>query len=94
MLGYQPRTPTRFRHNRETPLPFDVVVIDETSMVDLPMMSRVLEAVAPSAKLILLGDKYQLASVEAGTVLADLCGPIHAENLKMDAAFVEAMMPL
>ena len=91
LLGYQPRTPTRFRHNREKPLPFDVVVVDETSMVDLAMMSRVLEAVAPSAKLILLGDKYQLASVEAGTVLEDLCGPIHADNLKMDAAFVEAI---
>ena len=62
----------RFRHHRDNRLPFDVVVVDETSMVSLTMMARLLEAVRPDARLVLVGDPDQLASVEAGAVLADL----------------------
>lgn len=62
-----------FRHDAENPLPFDAVVVDEASMVDLALMAKLVAAVPDSARLILLGDKDQLASVEAGAVLADLC---------------------
>ncbi len=72
-LGYQPRTPTRFRHDADDPLPVDIVVVDEASMVDLAMMAKLFEAVPPHARLVLLGDADQLASVEAGAVLGDIC---------------------
>lgn len=62
------------RHDRRAPLPQDLVVVDETSMVDLPLMARLLDAVRPEARLVLVGDPDQLASVEAGTVLADVVG--------------------
>jgi len=61
------------RHGPGRPLPADLVVVDEASMVDLALMTRLLEAVAPAARLVLLGDPDQLASVEAGAVLGDLC---------------------
>src|SRR5262249_25067033 len=54
-------------------LPFEVVIVDEASMVDLALMSRLLVATPPDARVILLGDKDQLASVEAGAVLGDIC---------------------
>jgi exodeoxyribonuclease V alpha subunit len=72
LLGFNPGNSTRYRHGPSRPLPYDVVVVDEASMVDLPMMARLVEAVDPDARLILLGDRDQLASVEAGSVLADL----------------------
>jgi exodeoxyribonuclease V alpha subunit len=62
-----------FRHNRENPLPCDVLVVDEASMIDLPLMARLLEALRPDARIILLGDRDQLASVESGAVLSDIC---------------------
>jgi exodeoxyribonuclease V alpha subunit len=62
-----------FRHDADNPLPFDAVVVDEASMVDLALMAKLVAAIPQSARLILLGDKDQLASVEAGAVLADLC---------------------
>jgi exodeoxyribonuclease V alpha subunit len=62
-----------FRHNADNPLPVDVVVVDEASMVDLALMSKLLQAVRLEARVILLGDKDQLASVEAGAVLGDIC---------------------
>ncbi|NUF27511.1 exodeoxyribonuclease V subunit alpha [Gilliamella sp. ESL0254] len=62
-----------FTHNKNNPLHIDVLVIDEASMVDLNMMARVIEALPTSARLILLGDKDQLSSVEAGAVFGDLC---------------------
>ncbi len=68
----------RPRRNRHRPLPFDLVVVDEVSMVDLPLMAHLAEALPPEARLILLGDRDQLASVEAGQVMADLCGPDQA----------------
>lgn len=67
------RYTSRFTHNTENPLSHDVVVIDEVSMVDQAMMSRVMEALLEGTRLILLGDKDQLASVEAGSVLGDIC---------------------
>ena len=73
LLGWAPGA--RFRHDRVDPLPHDLVVIDETSMVALPLMARLLDAVRPDAQLVLVGDPYQLASVEAGTVLGDVVGP-------------------
>lgn len=63
---------SRFKHNKENPLHLDVLLVDEVSMVDLPMMAKLIDAMPPHARLILLGDKDQLASVEAGSVLGDL----------------------
>jgi exodeoxyribonuclease V alpha subunit len=65
----------RFRHNHRHPVVTDLVMVDEVSMVDLPLMSRLLGALPDTTRLILLGDRYQLSSVEAGSVLADICGP-------------------
>lgn len=63
----------RFQHDAESPLAADVVIVDEASMVDLALMVHLVEAVPPEARLILLGDRDQLASVDAGAVLGDLC---------------------
>jgi exodeoxyribonuclease V alpha subunit len=72
LLGWRPDSATRFRHDAGNRLPYDVVVVDETSMVSLTMMARLLEAVRDDARLVLVGDPDQLASVDAGAVLADL----------------------
>jgi exodeoxyribonuclease V alpha subunit len=72
LLGYIPESPY-FRHNAKNPLPADVVVVDESSMVSLPNMAKLFKALRPDAKLILLGDQHQLASVESGAILADIC---------------------
>jgi exodeoxyribonuclease V alpha subunit len=71
-LGVHPDHPHRPRHHAGNPLPADIVVVDETSMVDLPLIARLFEAVREDARLILLGDADQLASVDAGAVLRDL----------------------
>ncbi|WP_313927317.1 exodeoxyribonuclease V subunit alpha [Pseudoxanthomonas sp.] len=73
LLGTIPDSP-RFRHNRDNPLPFDVVVVDEASMIDLPLMAKLVDAVADGTRLVLLGDPDQLPSVEAGDVLAAILG--------------------
>jgi exodeoxyribonuclease V alpha subunit len=78
LLGSKPDSASRFRHNRGNRLPHDVIVVDETSMVSLTMMARLLEAVRPGARLVLVGDADQLASVEAGAVLADLVDGLSA----------------
>ncbi len=62
-----------FRHNADHPLPADVVVLDEASMVDLALMTKLFDAISPQARLILLGDHEQLVSVESGSVLGDIC---------------------
>ena len=74
LLGARPDSRTRFRHDRHNRLPHDVVVVDETSMVSLSLMARLIEAVRPGARLVLVGDPEQLASVEAGAVLGDIVG--------------------
>ena len=74
LLGTRPDSSTRFRHDETHPLVHDVVVVDEASMLSLSLMDRLLAAVRPDARLILLGDPQQLASVEAGVVLGDIVG--------------------
>ncbi len=69
-----------FRHDATNPLPHDLVVVDETSMVSLPLMARLLAAVRPDATLVLVGDPYQLASVEAGAVLGEIVGSTPEER--------------
>ncbi len=66
-------TPARFAHGPTRPLLADIVVVDEASMVDIALMRRLLDALSPEARLVLVGDEHQLASVEAGAVLADAC---------------------
>lgn len=73
LLGVDPRRPVRTRHHAGDPLACDVLVVDEVSMVDLALMARLLDALPARARLVLVGDPRQLASVEAGSVLADLC---------------------
>ncbi len=75
LLGVRPDSASRFRHHRHHRLPHDVIIVDETSMVALSLMARLIEAVRPDARLILVGDPEQLASVEAGAVLGDIVGP-------------------
>lgn len=72
LLGVQLRK-GGFRHNRDNRLPCDILVVDEASMVDLQLMASLMEALRDDARIILLGDRNQLASVEAGAVLADIC---------------------
>ncbi|MFZ4718643.1 MAG: exodeoxyribonuclease V subunit alpha [Ilumatobacteraceae bacterium] len=72
LLGYRPGRQQRFAHDDRHPLPHDVVVIDETSMVSSPLFARLLEAVGGDTRLVLLGDPDQLESVDRGAVLADL----------------------
>ncbi|MBB4128697.1 exodeoxyribonuclease V alpha subunit [Xanthomonas translucens] len=92
LLGVIPDLP-RFRHDADNPLPFDLIVVDEASMVDLPLMCKLVEAVADGTQLILLGDADQLPSVEAGDVLAAIlqaAGP--GDALQPDDA--QALQPL
>jgi exodeoxyribonuclease V alpha subunit len=98
LLGTIPDSP-RFRHNKDNPLPFDIVVVDEASMVDLPLMCKLTEAVADGAQLaatqlILLGDPDQLPSVEAGDVLAAILGAAGAGDALStgDAAALHALL--
>jgi exodeoxyribonuclease V alpha subunit len=86
LLGWLPSSHSRFRHNRANRLPHDVVIVDETSMVSLSMMARLVEAVRPQARLVLVGDPGQLTSIEAGAVLGDIVGPTGAGLLMRPAA--------
>ncbi|MEN9383671.1 MAG: hypothetical protein RL323_814, partial [Pseudomonadota bacterium] len=76
LLGARADT-RQFKFNAHQPLDVDLVIVDETSMVHIEMMAALLQALPLHAKLVLLGDKDQLASVEAGSVLGDLCAPAH-----------------
>ncbi|MDX5406211.1 MAG: exodeoxyribonuclease V subunit alpha [Chromatiaceae bacterium] len=96
LLGALPNRRS-FKHNGHNPLQLDVLVVDEASMIDLEMMAALLEALPAQAQLVLLGDKDQLSSVEAGSVLGDLCrgadlGAYHADTLKLLAPFSEAAL--
>jgi len=79
LLGSLPHSPY-FTYNAQNQLPYDVIVVDEASMVDLALMAKLVQAIPITARLILLGDKDQLASVEAGTVLGDICAAALNEN--------------
>jgi len=83
LLGARPDTRS-FAHHRGNPLDVDVLIVDEASMVHLEMMASLLDALPPGATLILLGDKDQLASVEAGAVLGDLCHDAQAGRYDAD----------
>lgn len=67
-------------HDRHHPLPHDLVIVDETSMVSLSMLAALVSALRPDARLLLVGDPSQLTSIEAGTVMSDLVGPNHADG--------------
>ena len=97
LLGTLPDSP-RFRHHADNPLPFEIVVVDEASMVDLPLMCKLTEAVADGAQqaatqLILLGDPDQLPSVEAGDVLAAILAAAGAGDA-LSAGDAAAVQPL
>lgn len=86
LLGVRHNSP-HFRHNHANPLPWDVVVVDEASMVDLAMMSKLVDALKPDARLILLGDKDQLASVESGAVLADCIQALPENTITLQKSY-------
>lgn len=89
LLGWQ-RGSLAFRHNAERPLDYDFLVVDEASMVDMPMFARLLDALGDRTRLVLLGDKDQLASVEAGSLLGDLCQSVGNVRLNgFDASFCD-----
>lgn len=85
LLGARPDS-RQMRHHSGQPLEVDVLIVDEASMVHLEMMAALLDALPPSARLIILGDKDQLASVEAGAVLGDLCQDAQAGHYLPDTA--------
>ena len=92
LLGTIPDSP-RFRHDGNNPLPFDVVVVDEASMIDLPLMAKLVDAVASGTRLVLLGDPDQLPSVEAGDVLAAILGAA-GEGDAMERGDADVLRPL
>ena len=92
LLGTIPDSP-RFRHHADNPLPFDVVVVDEASMIDLPLMAKLVDAVADGTRLVLLGDPDQLPSVEAGDVLAAILSAAGDGN-DIDMQDAGALRPL
>ena len=84
LLGMNPRG--NCRYHRENPLPYDLLVVDECSMVPLLLMGKLFDALSPRCRIVLLGDKDQLASVEAGAVLSDLCDSAELNALRPEAA--------
>ncbi len=79
LLGYR-KNSVHFTHRASNPLPHDIIIVDETSMMDAALLAKFLDAVAPHTKLILLGDKNQLSAVEAGSIFGDLCESLSATN--------------
>ncbi len=92
LLGVIPDSP-RFRHHGDNPLPYDVIVVDEASMIDLPLMTKLVEAIAPGTRLVLLGDPDQLPSVEAGDVLSAILRAA-GDGQRSNAADAEALRTL
>ncbi len=86
LLGAKPPSPY-FQYNEKNLLPYDLIVIDEASMIDLAMMSKLIAAIKSSARLILLGDKEQLASVESGTILADLTQALPQNTIALQKTY-------
>jgi len=72
LLGYNPQN-NKLKYNKSNPLPYDLVIVDEASMLDISLTHALLKALKPNAQLVLMGDKNQLPAVEAGSVFADLC---------------------
>jgi exodeoxyribonuclease V alpha subunit len=93
LLGWKPGSYSRFRHDRTQRLAHDLVIVDETSMVSLSLMARLLEAIRPEARLVLVGDPGQLASIEVGAVLGDIVGPA-ADGLRLTAATRDRLVEL
>ncbi|MFT4062491.1 MAG: exodeoxyribonuclease V subunit alpha [Edaphocola sp.] len=79
LLGWQKGSPY-FRHHADFPLPHDLVIVDESSMIDMALFAKLLSAIRNDARIILLGDKDQLASVEAGSLYGDLCNALPSLN--------------
>ncbi len=92
LLGVIPDSP-RFRHHADNPLPYEVIVVDEASMIDLPLMTKLVEAIAPGTRLVLLGDPDQLPSVEAGDVLSAILRA-SGDGQRSNAADAEALRTL
>jgi len=86
LLGVNRYSPF-FRHNKKNPLPCNVLVVDEASMVDISLMSKLVDALRSSCRLILLGDKNQLVSVESGTVLADMMTALPANTVELSKSY-------
>ncbi len=86
LLGVKKYSPS-FRHNQSNPLGYDVVIVDEASMVDLALMAKLIDGLKQGSRLILLGDKDQLASVEAGSILADLIGGLPANTTTLTKSY-------
>lgn len=93
LLGWRPESRNRFVHDRSRPLPHDVVIVDEASMVSVTMMSRLLAALRPQARLVLVGDPHQLAPVEAGAVLADIAEADQPPAPELSAALAALQLP-
>src|SRR6266576_882639 len=87
LLGVKGDSP-HFRHDAKNPLPADVVIVDEASMIDLALLAKLFDAVRPDARIILVGDKDQLASVEAGSAFRDICTP--GRELGISVSLAEA----
>lgn len=85
-LGVFPDNPTRYRRGPEQRLRADVVIVDEASMIDLALMRHLCQALKQDARLILLGDRHQLASVEAGSVMAELCDELSHQGAMVELA--------
>lgn len=90
LLGASRQSPTMFRHHRDRPLPHDVVIVDEASMVSMPLMARLLDAIRPDARCVIVGDPGQLASVEAGSVLADIVAASPPDSSEPEPASTSA----
>lgn len=90
LLGFQVNRPG-FRHHRANPLHLDLLVVDEASMIDVGLMAALMEALPPHCRILFLGDRDQLASVEAGNLFGDLCG---TGEIGWSARLVESIQPL
>ncbi len=84
LLGYK-HLSNNFRYNRRNKLPYDVIIIDEASMIDLSLMGKLVSAISDDSRLILLGDKNQLAAVEGGAVFADICSLKSSAGTELDS---------
>lgn len=94
LLGYKKES-VNFKYNAENSLPYNWVVVDEASMIDVPMFSKLLCALGDNCRIILLGDKDQLASVEAGSLLGDLCQTLPSLNMfsSTNAQWINQFIP-